>query len=108
MPAETPVDELHRLVRALRGLRPSWTDPEQFHLAKSEIAAGLQRLAGRLGHQSPASPAPMTPRVITLHGYPCTCAGCGKPFRARRREQRHCSPTCRQRAFKKRLRAKAA
>jgi hypothetical protein len=107
----TPAAELARLTDMVRGLHPSWSNPEAYHIAKSEIAAGLARLARRLGQPLPAPvPAPMTPRVMTfLSGYACTCAGCGKPFRARRREQRHCSPTCRQRAFQKRRRdAKAA
>jgi hypothetical protein len=110
MTAEDPAKELDRLAGMLRRLRPDGRNPEPFYEARSEIAAGMQRLARTLGHSPPAPiSTPATPRVIALHGYPCTCAGCGKPFRARRKEQRHCSPGCRVRAFKQRRRdAKAA
>ena len=40
------------LARALQRLAPSRTDPERFHLDRSELVAELRRLGRRLGQVS--------------------------------------------------------
>lgn len=43
-----PAAELERLAREVHRLAPSHRDPERFHLDRSEIVAGLRRLARML------------------------------------------------------------
>jgi hypothetical protein len=86
-PPDDPRTELEAIARMVARLSPSWRDPEQFHMAKSEISARLRALAGiSTGqpwppHQPPRSlaqlvmalpPKPSPVRVVCLrpHLYP--------------------------------------
>jgi hypothetical protein len=70
---DTDREALAQLVRLARQLTPSWQRPEAFHLAKSELCAGLTALE-RVAYRAPRELRVIRPLNGTIGGYTAPAA----------------------------------
>jgi hypothetical protein len=101
-----PATELAELAGQVRRLRPDWNRMDGYYEQRSELAAGLMRLARRLDRRPPAAPLRIVPTVPARASYtpppprphrepvpaptpPCSLAVAARP---RRRSRRHRYP----------------
>jgi hypothetical protein len=93
----------------VRQLRPDGRNPEPFYELRSEIAHALAQLERRLDGTPVTprvTPTPAPPRL--LNGFARRCEVCDRPFFTVNSKRRLCGSPCKQEAYRRRLRARAA